>query len=110
MINWIPLDEGWKKKMCHLVNIAHHYWGEEDLREGDCHGVHGGHYGGVHEVNGVAVEEDCGAAHRYANDDWPENVLETYNWKSMKLSFRFLFITYFRNWGIRLHDVKSPGK
>ena len=46
----------------HLVDITHHYGGEEDLREWGIHGVYGGHDGGVHEVHGVAVQEEGGAA------------------------------------------------
>ena len=61
----------------YLVDVAHNHGGEEDLGEGDGHRVHGGHYGGVHEVDGVAVEENCGASHGDAHDYRPENVFET---------------------------------
>ena len=65
--------------LLYLVDVAHNHWGEEDLREGDGHRVHGGHHGGVHEVYGVAVEENSSASHCHAHDYRPENVLET--WK-----------------------------
>ena len=65
--------------LLYLVDVAHNHWGEEDLGEGDGHRVHGGHHGGVHEVYGVAVEENGGASHCHAHDYRPENVLET--WK-----------------------------
>ena len=63
----------------HLVNIANNYWWEEHFREGDSHGVHGGHHGGVHEVDGVAVEEDSGTAHGNTHNDGPEDVFESCN-------------------------------
>ena len=46
----------------HLVDVAHHYGGEEHLREWDRHGVYGGYDGGVHEVPGVAVQKEDGTA------------------------------------------------
>ena len=64
-------------KFLYLVDVAHNHGREEDLGERNCHRVHGGHHGGVHEVDGVAVEEDGSASHCYAHDDRPENVLET---------------------------------
>ena len=65
----------WK---CNLVDIADDNRGEEDLGEGDGHGVDGGHHRGVHEVDGVAVEEDGGAAHCHADYHRPEYVLEAW--------------------------------
>ena len=62
----------------HLVNIADHEWREENLRQRSRHGVHGGHHRGVHEVDGVAVEEDGGTAHGHADNHRPEYVLETW--------------------------------
>ena len=62
----------------YLVDVTHDHWREENLREGYCHGVHSGHHGGVHEVDGVAVEEDGGTAHRHTNNDRPENMFEAW--------------------------------
>ena len=75
--NKLPRVGKWELDSIYLVDVAHNHWGEEDLGEGDGHRIHGGHHGGVHEVDGVAVEENGGASHRYAYDDRPENVLET---------------------------------
>ena len=46
------------------------------LRERNGHCVDGGDYGGVHEVDGVGVEEQGRAPHSHAHDDRPEDVLE----------------------------------
>ena len=42
----------------YLVDITDHHGGEEDLGEWDGHCVHRRHHRGVHEVDGVAVQED----------------------------------------------------
>ena len=42
----------------HLVDIADNHRGEEDLGEWHCHRVDRRHHGGVHEVDGVAVQVD----------------------------------------------------
>ena len=59
-----------------MVDVTDDHRRKEDLREWDCHGVHRGHHRGVHEVDGVAVEEDRGAAHGHADNDRPENMFE----------------------------------
>lgn len=63
----------------YLIYIADHDRGEEDLGERDSHGVDRGHHRGVHEVDGVAVEEDGRAPHGNTHDHRPEYVLETWN-------------------------------
>ena len=63
---------------CHLVDIADNDAGKEDLREGDGHGVDSGDHRGVHEVDGVAVEEDGCTAHGHADYHRPEYVLEAW--------------------------------
>ncbi len=52
------------------------YGGVPDLWEWDGHGVDCGDDSGVHEVDGVGVEEDGGAPHRHAHYHRPEGVLE----------------------------------
>ena len=61
----------------HLVNIADHNRGEENLRERMSHGVHSGDHCGVHEVDGVAVQE--GSTQPHSNTDYhrPENYFKT---------------------------------
>ena len=61
-----------------MVDVTDDHWRKENLREWDRHGVHRGHHCGVHEVDGVAVEEYRGAAHGHTNDDRPENVFEAW--------------------------------
>ena len=62
----------------HLVDIADNDAGKEDLWEGDGHGVNSGHHRGVHEVDGVAVQEDGCTAHGHADYHRPEYVLEAW--------------------------------
>ena len=47
------------------------------LGQWDGHGIHSGHDGGVHEVDGIGVEEDGSTAHGHADNHRPERVLET---------------------------------
>ena len=61
-----------------LVDIADNHRWEEDLGEWHCHCVDRRHHGGVHEVDGVAVEEDGGTAHGHADNHRPEYVLEAW--------------------------------
>ena len=68
----------------YLIYVADHNWGEEDLRERESHGVDCSDHGGVHEVDGVAVEEDGRASHGNTHDHRPEDVLET--WTEQRLN------------------------
>ena len=62
--------------LSYLVDVADHEGRKENLGERRRHGVDSGDHRGVHEVDGVAVEEYGGAAHGHTDNDRPENMFE----------------------------------
>ena len=62
-----------KSDSLHLVDVADDQRGEEDLRERSRHRVHRGDHRGVHEVDGVPVEEEPSRAEGGRDNEAPEH-------------------------------------